>query len=309
MANAKDITEKRLESYADVFADIVNVLLFNGERLMQPQDLLDTFTHSAYKGSDKKIHDEDRDVAKFWKNGNIHIAFIGLENQTDVDSDMVFRVIGYDGAIYRDQINHDKPKKPKVRFPVITLVLYFGYEHHWGKKISLSDCLKIPKELLPYFHDYKINLFEIAWLSDETISKFQSDFKFVADFFVQMRKNKNYQPSKWQLNHVAAFLDLMTVLTGDTRFSDSYTKNMEGGALDMNIPFLDEIENRGFDKGIVQGISQGISQGEILKAEKIALNMLADNEPLEKIRRFTELSVEKIKELAKNKLHSEKTTS
>ncbi len=50
-------------------------------------------------------------------------------------------------------------------------------------------------------------------------------------------------------------------------------------------------------------------EGENLKAEKIALNMLSDNEPLEKIRRFTELSIEKIKELAKNKFDSEKTTS
>ena len=32
---AKDMTEKYLESYNDVFADIVNVLLFRGERIMQ----------------------------------------------------------------------------------------------------------------------------------------------------------------------------------------------------------------------------------------------------------------------------------
>ena len=28
---SKDITEKTLEAYNDVFADIINVLLFNGE--------------------------------------------------------------------------------------------------------------------------------------------------------------------------------------------------------------------------------------------------------------------------------------
>lgn len=32
---AKDMTEKYWESYNDVFADIVNVLLFRGERIMQ----------------------------------------------------------------------------------------------------------------------------------------------------------------------------------------------------------------------------------------------------------------------------------
>ena len=30
----KDITQKTLEKYNDVFADIINVLLFNGERVV-----------------------------------------------------------------------------------------------------------------------------------------------------------------------------------------------------------------------------------------------------------------------------------
>ena len=113
MGQEKDITEKRLESYADVFADIVDVLLFNGEKIINQQDLLDSLPHSVYKGAEKKIHDEERDIAKFWKQGKIKIAFVGLENQTDKDSDMVFRVIGYDGATYRDQLNHDEEGKKK----------------------------------------------------------------------------------------------------------------------------------------------------------------------------------------------------
>lgn len=35
----KDIAEKTLEGYNDVFADIANVLLFNGRRLIKPDDL------------------------------------------------------------------------------------------------------------------------------------------------------------------------------------------------------------------------------------------------------------------------------
>ena len=276
-----------MESYADVFADIINVLLFDGVRLIKPPDLLDSLPHSVYKGTDKKIHDEERDIAKFWKQGNIHIAFVGLENQTDKDSDMVFRVIGYDGATYRDQLNHDEEGKPKVRFPVITLVLYFGYKSRWGKKIKLSDCVKIPTQLLPYFNDYKLNVFEIAWLDDSTIAKFQSDFKYVADFFVQMRKHKNYKPSNWQIKHVAAFLDLMTVLTDDTRFTESYIKNIEGSEIDMTIPFLDEVENRGIERGIMQ------------QSEKIAVKMLHAGFSFDKIQELTELTLEKIKELAK----------
>ncbi len=36
---AKDFTEKTLEAYNDVFADIINVLLFNGKLLVGENEL------------------------------------------------------------------------------------------------------------------------------------------------------------------------------------------------------------------------------------------------------------------------------
>ena len=183
----KDATEKKLEDYADVFADIVNVLLFNGKEIIKQQDLLDALPRSIYK-ADKKLHEQERDVAKYWQKGQIRIALIGLENQSSVDSDMPLRIISYDGAVYRNELNAYKEDEPKIRFPVVTIVLYFGYKNRWRNPRNLKDCFAIPKELEPYFNDYKLNLFEIAWLPDETIKKFKSDFKIVADFFLSVKK-------------------------------------------------------------------------------------------------------------------------
>ena len=45
----KDITEKLLEDYNDVFSDIVNTLLFNGKDVILQNMLFDTGTHSQYK--------------------------------------------------------------------------------------------------------------------------------------------------------------------------------------------------------------------------------------------------------------------
>ena len=45
----KDITEKMLEQYNDVFMDIVNVLLFNGEMVVREDDLIDLPTSSSKK--------------------------------------------------------------------------------------------------------------------------------------------------------------------------------------------------------------------------------------------------------------------
>ena len=58
----KDVTEKILESYNDVFADIVNALLFNGEPVIQPDELVDQAPRAAYK-ADGKVREIGRGQA------------------------------------------------------------------------------------------------------------------------------------------------------------------------------------------------------------------------------------------------------
>ena len=257
----KDASEKTLESYADVFADLVNVLLFHGQRIIDPDDLRDALPRSIYK-VDGKLHEQERDTAKFWIVKHVRIALIGLENQTDTDEDMALRVISYDGAAYRDQMNHDETGKTKERYPVVTLVLYFGYKKHWYKPLNLKGRFDIPKELEPYVNDYHVNLFEIAWLPDETIEMFQSDFRFVADYFSQRRKNQHYKAPEGELKHVREVMELLSAVTQDNRFMDAYNKRTaEGRPMNMEA-WIDEAENRGYSRGVDQGISQGISQGE-----------------------------------------------
>lgn len=61
----KDIIEKHLEDYNDVFADIVNVLLFRGKRLIKEEDLENAPPRSMYKADDNELHEAERDVSKF----------------------------------------------------------------------------------------------------------------------------------------------------------------------------------------------------------------------------------------------------
>ena len=122
----KDIAEKTLEAWNDVFADIVNVLLFKGKQVVKEDELEAATPTSAFKAG-KKLHQQERDVAKFWKNGEIKISLLGFENQSIADPKMPLRVISYDGASYKQQL---LDKKLKKNFPVVTLVLYFG-EEHW----------------------------------------------------------------------------------------------------------------------------------------------------------------------------------
>ena len=104
----KDITEKRLAEYEDVFADIVNVLLLDGNRLIAPNELTGAVLRSDYRATSGKLSEQERDIAKFWQQGRVHLALFGLEKQTSIDADIPLRVIGYDGAAYRSEIDHDK---------------------------------------------------------------------------------------------------------------------------------------------------------------------------------------------------------
>ena len=260
----KDVTEKTLEGYSDVFADIVNVLLFHGKQFVKETELEDETPRSIYK-ADGKLHEQERDVAKYWKDCSVRIALYGLENQTEAERDMPLRVISYDGAAYRGQLLKDKEKepKPKVRYPVVTLVLYFGYEKHSDQPLSLTGCLEIPEVLQPFVKDYGINLFEIAWLTDEQVELFQSDFKIVADYFVQMRKNHSYKPSRETIRHVDELLKLMTVLTQDKRFEDVINQSPEEGKVRNMCEVLNQVEARGWKRGRDEGRMEGRAEGRM----------------------------------------------
>ena len=237
----KDMAEKTLEAYNDVFADIANVLMFGGEPVIQPDELEDAAPRSMYK-ADGKLREMERDVVKRWTCSSIRIACLGMENQTDADADMPLRVFAYDGAEYRAQLNNASSE----RYPIITLVLYFGYEKHWNQPITLYEAARVSERLRPFVPDMKLNLYEIAYLSREQVSLFKSDFKIVADFFVQMRENGNYIPSPEKIQHVQETLRLLNVMTRDERFEEAYNR-VEKGEVQTMCDVLDKVEKRGFN--------------------------------------------------------------
>lgn len=242
----KDIAEKNLEAWNDVFADIVNVLIFNGEKVVKESELESDSSNSQFK-VDGFLHEQERDVSKIWKKNEIKISIIGFENQTKQDYKMPLRIISYDGASYKQQLLDEKTKK---HYPVITLVLYFGTDSKWTAPKNLYDCIKCPERLRTYVNDYKINVFEIAWLDDKVISQFKSDFKFIAKYFQSKRLNKEYEPNNDIIHHVDTLLKTFSALTDDNRFERFYTENnlKKKGGITM-CDFIDNYINKGIEKG------------------------------------------------------------
>lgn len=284
----KDITEKNLEALNDVFADIVNVLLFKGEQVINEKDLEADTTKSMFK-ADGKIHEQERDVSKFWKNGEIRISILGIENQTAQDSDMPLRVISYDGASYKQQL---LDKKLKKRYPVATLVLYFGTEEKWSKAKHLYDCFEIPEKLKPFVNDYKINVFNIAFLSPKTIAMFKSDFKIIAEYFRAKRLNQKYKGSKEKLKHANETLKMFSALTGDNSFEKVYNEdNFKKGGITM-CDVVERIRN----DGITEGINKGILEG---KADVIRKMLDANALTIEQIADILKLPVKEVQKIAR----------
>ena len=114
----KNVSQKNLEADNEVFADIVNVLLFHGVQVIHPDDLVDQRPRSMSKADDR-IREVERDVVKHWGKSYLRIACIGFENQTRPDPYISLRVMGVDGVEYQSQLRDLRSgEKP---FPVVTL--------------------------------------------------------------------------------------------------------------------------------------------------------------------------------------------
>ena len=126
-----------------------------------------------------------------------------------------------------------------------------GYKKRWDKAKTIYEVLgdKLDEKLKPFVHDYPINLFEIAYLTDKQVEKFKSDFRIVADYLVQMRKDNSYTPPSWQIKHVREVLSLMAALTRDTRFRDVAIEMKKGDEPKNMCEVLDRVENKGVTKG------------------------------------------------------------
>lgn len=168
-----------------------------------------------------------------------------------------------------------KDIEEKQKYPVITLVLYFGSKR-WNKPKSLSESLQVPEELKPFFNDYHMNLVEVAWQTEEQVALYKSDFKIIADYFVQKRKKHGrYTPSKDTIKHVDSMLKLMSALTNDDRFERivSELKPRERKVTNM-CEVLDRAENKGIKKGIKEGIISTLRN--LVQKGAISLEMAAE---------------------------------
>ena len=237
------MTEKLLEEYNDVFADIYNVLLFK-KNVIDEKRLRDGTTESVYKADTGEYRDQRRDVMKTYLDEyQMELAFVGIDNQTSVDRYIPVRVLGYDYGKYRRQV--DENCFPLL--PVITLVLNLS-DKRWNGCKSLAQITNIPPELEPHFQDYRVKVIDVAFLDDAVIERFTSDFKLVAKFFKNRRLGIELWDDRMQIRHVEAFVDFIATFASDSRYlnvkEDLERLKKKGEKVSMD-PYLDMLMEKG----------------------------------------------------------------
>lgn len=165
------------------FADFFNGIVFDGEQVIKSEELEDVDSEADIIVTDKAENtrplQRHRDIVMRW-NGELSLAILAIENQTDINHEMPVRVMLYDALAYDQQIKNRVKTfgKYDTLYPVISIVFYYG-SSPWDSNKDLYDMFKVISghklrdKLLRYTPNYKINLVEVV--DFEAAEKFRTD--------------------------------------------------------------------------------------------------------------------------------------
>lgn len=192
MKNKKDNIEKEYFKDNIIFSNLINYYLYNGEKKILPDDLIELDTESNIDNISRK-----RDILKLATmktDGKYNYLLLGIENQTKDDKYMVIRNMLYDSLTYeRQRTNIDnylknakiilEGNRQKI-FPVITIIIYFSHKE-WKGPRDLHSLLKIDKvePIKRFIPNYKLNIIEPYKMEDTDFKLLDKDlsilFKFI----------------------------------------------------------------------------------------------------------------------------------
>lgn len=263
----KDLASKKLERRPEVYADIINALLYEGKQILEPQNLYPASVESIYEREDGALRNQYNDVSKYEiHHGKIRLRYT-LENQTKPDYKMLLRKAGYEGAIYREQYDETDT------YPLITLVLYWG-EENWHPSLGMHDYFrrkKIPEKAWQYIDNTKLYVYSMRKLPLEIRQRFRSDMRIIVDYLAE---SKAYEPTDREIRNIDDVMRLLYELTGDTgfinRIAELQDRQKKGEKITM-CEVIDKFVERGRVQGIQQGIQQGAQQAKTDYAKSFTL--------------------------------------
>ena len=179
----KDSKAKEYLSDNTRFSEICNYVLFDGEKVIKPENLkeCDTTEVLSVFGIDKKqiVKQKWRDLLKGVSvkyTESVYIVLMGIEAQADVHYAMPVKTMIYDAMNYGEQVNEAKKQHQKNKdykssdeflsgftledrlTPVITITLYLGTKNWDGPRSLVEMMPHMDERFRPFINDYRINL-------------------------------------------------------------------------------------------------------------------------------------------------------
>ena len=158
MNKSKDKMMKEFLENNAYFVDFFNAYFFDGERVLKPENCMELDSEMNDSNMDLEKH---VDVIRKYNDGNLYSAFI-IENQSYVDASMVVRAAAYEFVAYDRMLKKSKKNKTKEKLPMVHILVFYTGEKPWNAASKLSELVEVGERFESYFHDYQMNLIEIA---------------------------------------------------------------------------------------------------------------------------------------------------
>jgi len=282
----KDSKAKEYLSDNTRFSEICNYVLFDGEKVIKPENLkeCDTTEVLSVFGIDRKqiVKQKWRDLLKSVSvkhTGQMYVILIGAEAQTDIHYAMPVKTMIYDALNYGEQVNEAKKRHRKNKdyrssdeflsgftlddklTPVITITLYLGTTQ-WDGPRSLAEMMpQMDERILPFINDYRINLLNPLEITD--FSKFETGLRPL----FELLKNASDEEKLNDLitkDETFTRVDVETVAAINLFVGTDIKYDEKEEVVNM-CKAWDDHKKRGIQEGMQRGMQQGMQQGRLFE--------------------------------------------
>ena len=282
----KDSKAKEYLSDNTRFSEICNYVLFDGEKVIKPENLkeCDTTEVLSVFGIDKKqiVKQKWRDLLKSVSvkhTGQMYVILIGAEAQTDIHYAMPVKTMIYDALNYGEQVNEAKKRHRKNKdyrssdeflsgftlddklTPVITITLYLGTTQWDGPRSLVEMMPQMDERILPFINDYRINLLNPLEITD--FSKFETGLR---PLFELLKNASDEEKLNDLITNDETFtrVDVETVAAINLFVGTDIKYDEKEEVVNM-CKAWDDHKKLGIQEGMQRGMQQGMQQGRLFE--------------------------------------------
>lgn len=225
----------------EIFADLVNGLLFNGKEIVSESSVRDGDTDSSSSLNEKSI-ERRGDITKIVTVKDKEFV-VRVENQQKPDRSMPIRNGEYT-MLYYDRLIKEKKKL----VPVYTLTLYYG-EREWRFPRKISHMVNMPYDMEEPLQDWDARVIDLKHV-DYRLFRNEELRTFII-ILQRLYRFKSIE-SLSDLHPTRRVALLAAVVTGSEELKENI-RNQEGERIDMC---------KAIDEFVKEKVAIGMQQGE-----------------------------------------------